>query len=83
MTDGIRERKGAFFVKLQSDDVTLTLETLQTFPIVLRIKFQKLLTWLIKGPFVFWMPLSALLRTDPLCSLYHLKYLKEFTHLLL
>lgn len=83
VTEGIRERKGAFFVKLQSDDVILTLETLQTFPIILGIKFPKLLTWLIKGPFMFWMPLSALLCTDPLCSLYRLKYVKEFTHLLL
>ena len=58
LTDGTRGRKGAFFVKLQSD-VTLALETLQTFPIVLRIKFQKLLMWLIKGPFMLWMPLPA------------------------
>lgn len=35
--------KGAMFVKLKSDHATPMFETLQTFPIVLRIKFQKLL----------------------------------------
>lgn len=47
VANGIREIwKGAILVKIKSDHVVAMLETLQTFPIVLRIKFQKFLTWL-------------------------------------
>lgn len=44
-------------VNLKSDHDISMLETLQTSPIVLRINFQKFLTWL-KGPFVLWGPPS-------------------------
>lgn len=57
VANGIREIwKGAILVKIKSDHVVAMLETLQTFPIVLRIKFQKFLTWL-KGSLHILAPL--------------------------